>query len=655
MTIIHTVKQHIDTARGRLDALKSDAAAPTFDNTIMALELMDEELDRALGVFYARMGTDSTDEMQAQAQEISPMVSAFSNDVTLDEDVFQRVKALWEAHDDLGLSVEQHTMLENSWIGMVRNGAKLDADAKQALREIDAQLSTLGHQYSDNARKSAKLFELWITQTDDLDGLPETAIEAAQQAANEKGKDGQYLFTLDFPSYIPFVTYADKRDLREKMWRGFATRGLGGEYDNQDLIRQILTLRYQRAQLLGYDNHAHFVLERRMAKSLTRVEQFIHDLADAARPFAEADLADLQALATDGGVDALKPWDLAYYSEKLKQQRFQLDEEALRPYFPLNQVQDGLFAHVHKLFGMRFERDDVTEKYHPEVQIFQVYGHDDAHLGEVHADYHPRDGKRAGAWMAEIRGRGINRDGQVDLPIVNIVGNFTKPVGDKPALLTFNEVETLFHEFGHGIHQLLSKVDYPSISGTNVLWDFVELPSQVMENWLVEPETLALFAHHYETGEALPEADVAALRNARNFMAGWFYVRQMMLGALDIGWHVMDPAKIDDVVGIERELVADYALLPYEGGCTSTAFGHIFSGGYAAGYYSYAWAEVLDADAYEAFIDAGLYNPEMGAKFRDEILARGGAEHPEILYRNFRGRDADPVALLRKKGLSDAA
>ena len=650
MSIVKKVQSHIETARGRLAALKADTAEPTFDNTILALELLDEELDRELGVFYARLGTDSNDEMQAAAEEIGPLTAAFGNDITLDPEIFKRIDDLWARREGLNLSVEQATILENSWTSMVRNGAKLDEAGKAKLREIDAELSKCGPKFSDNARKSAKLYQLHITDEADLDGLPDSARAAAQQAAEAEDKAG-WLFTLDFPSYLPFMTYATNRTLREEMWRAFSSRGLGGEFDNTQLIRQILKLRHDRAQLLGYDSHADFVLERRMAKSKDRVMGFIHDLAKAARPFAEQDLEDLTALAGH----ALKPWDIAFYSEQLKQQRFNLDQEALRPYFPLDAVEQGMFTHAAKLFGVRFEPDNDTEKYHPEVRIYQVYGHDDTHLGEVHADYHPRDGKRAGAWMAEIRGRGYNRAGGIDLPIINIVGNFTKPVGAEPALLTFEEVETLFHEFGHGLHQLLSTVNYGSITGTNVLWDFVELPSQIMENWLGEAETLSLFARHYQNGEALPQVYIDAIRDSRNFMAGWFYMRQMSLGALDMGWHTGNPQGVGDVIETEKAFTGEFAVLPYEGGCVSTSFGHIFAGGYSAGYYSYAWAEVLDADAYEAFVEKGLYDAETGARFRDEILARGGAEHPEILYRNFRGRDADPQALLRKKGLKEAA
>lgn len=651
MSIVTIVKQHIQTARTRLDALREDDSVPTFDNTILALELLDEELDRELGVFYARLGTDSTDEMQEQAQEIGPLTAEFGNDITLDPAIFKRIDDLWQRRDALGLTCEQMTVLEKSWAGMVRNGAKLSDADKEKLRQIDAELSTLSPKFSDNARKSAKLFQLWIEDEADLAGLPESAIDAAREMAQAQGHDDAWLFTLDFPSYLPFMTYSDKRDLRYQVWKAFGERGLGGEHDNQELIMTILKLRHARANLLGYDTHADFVLERRMAKGKARVEQFIEELSTASRGFAEQDLADLSALAASDGIDDIKPWDMTYYSEKLKQQRFNLDEEALRPYFPLNQVQDGLFQHAKKLFGVQFKEDADADKYHDDVQVFQVYDHDGELLGEVQTDYHPRDGKRAGAWMAPVRSRSYNRAGDVDLPLVNIVCNFTKAVGGKPALLTFREVETLFHEFGHGLHQLLGRVNYPSISGTNVLWDFVELPSQVMENWLVEPECLNLFAHHYETGAVIPSDLIDALRQSQNFMAGWFYMRQMMLAALDLGWHKVAPDDIDDVVAYERQLTQDYSLLPYEGGCISTSFGHIFSGGYSAGYYSYAWAEVLDADAYEAFLEGGLYNQQIGAKFRDEILARGGAEHPEILYRNFRGRDADPKALLRKKGL----
>jgi peptidyl-dipeptidase Dcp len=647
------VKEAIKLARARFENVKNSNESPTFANTITAMDHCDTELDQVLSVFYTLLSAESTDTMRNMAQDIGPMTSEFSNDIGLDPTIFARIDDLWSRRDDLGLNNDEMMVLEKSWLGFTRNGAKLSDADKDKLREIDSQLSKLSPQFSDNSRLSANAFELVVTNENNLAGLPDNAKTAARETADAKGHDNAWCFTLEYPSYIPFMTYADDRTLREQVWRAFSARAFGDDHDNQDAIKQIVSLRIQRAQLLGYDTHADYVLERRMAENFDNVDTFLTKLETSARPAAVKDLNDITAYAHKNGFDGdLKPWDMTYWSEKLKKAEYDFDEEELRPYFPLQACIDGAFAHAEKLFGVRCTPVDDIPTYHGDVTTYEVKDLDGTMRGLLYADFHPRAGKRQGAWQGTIRDRDTAENGDVELPLVSIVMNFTKPTKDTPALLTFDEVETLFHEFGHALHSLLTDINHGAISGTSVFWDFVELPSQLMENWLTEPETLNMFAKHYETGETIPTELIEKLRASRNFMKGWQLFRQVSLCRLDMAWHTLDSADgIDDVINFEREAVDEYTLLPYEGGCTSCSFGHIFAGGYSAGYYSYLWAQVLDADAFEAFTENGLYDEETGQKFRHEVLAKGGSRPPLELYRNFRGRDADPDALLRRDGL----
>lgn len=647
------IKQAIEIARKRVEDIKSNPEEPTFENTILALEHCDEELEKVLSVFYTLLGANSTDEMQEMAQEIGPLTSAFSNDIGLDPVIFQRIDTLWQNRDNLGLSDEEMVVLEKSWIGFARNGAKLNDADKEKLRKIDEELSKLSPKFSDNARQAAKAFELLITDKDDLAGIPENAVTAAKEAAEEKNIANGWLFTLDYPSYIPFITYADNRELREKIWRAFSSRAFGGEFDNSDIVKETVKLRNERAKLLGYKSHADYVLERRMAENLDTVQAFLDKLEKAARPAAQRELDMIKEFAADKGFnDNLKPWDIAYWSEKLKKDKFDFDAEALRPYFPIDSVIDGLFKHSEKLFGVKLTTLDSLPVYADDVRTYKVEDSDGTLRGLLYADFHPRGGKRQGAWQGTIRDRGQNPEKRVDLPIVSIVMNFTKPTKDAPSLLTLDEVETLFHEFGHALHSLLTDINHSSISGTSVYWDFVELPSQLMENWLGEEETLNMFARHYKTGETIPAELIKRMKAAQNFMKGWQMMRQVAFCKLDMAWHSHPaPETITDVLAFERQTTDQYALIPYEDGCMSTSFGHLFAGGYSSGYYSYLWAQVLDADAFEAFIESGLYNEETGRKLRKEILAKGGSAHPMVLYKNFRGREPDPDALLRRDGL----
>lgn len=647
------VEAGIEEARANIEAIKNNPDEPDFENTIVALENASETLGQVTSVFYNQLSAMGGDELHELAEKIGPVSAAFSSDVMLDEALFARVKAVHDKMDTLGLTAEQTMLLEDSYKDFVRSGALLDEDKKARLREISQEMSTLSPSFMNNVSKSSEAFELVIEDESDLAGLPDTAIDSAAHAAAEKGYDGKWLFTLDYPSFGPFLQYADNRELREKIWRAFSNRAYGDDWDNCDNILKIVALRHERANLLGYDTHAHYVLERRMAETPQAVFDFLNQMKDAYKPAAEKDLKDLQDFAKEHGLeDDLKQWDIGYYAEKLKQKLFNFSSEDFRPYLQLDKVLDGCFTHFSKLFGLRFEQSSKYPTWHEDVKTFDLYNaDDDSFVGTLYADFHPRTGKKPGAWMTSYRAQGLF-NGKVERPVTAIVCNFTKPTGDKPSLITHGELTTLFHEMGHAIHGLLSKVTYRSLSGTNVLWDFVELPSQVQENWCYEKETLDMFAAHYETGEKIPEELIEKLRASMTFMVGWGGLRQNALATLDMAWHSQDPSGITDVAAFEDEATKDVSLFARAAGPVSSSFSHIFAGGYSSGYYSYKWAEVLDADTFEFFLEKGLYDQDVAQKYKDEILTRGGSQHPSILYRNFRGRDADPKALLRREGLA---
>lgn len=647
------VEAAIEEARANIDAIKTSGDAPTFENTIVALETASETLGQVTSVFYNQLSAAGSDKLHELAEQIGPICAAFSNDIGLDPDIFARVKAVYDARESLDLNTEEQTLLRDCYKGFVRSGALLDDAAKAKYREISAELSKRGPSFMNNATKSAEAFELVIEDEAELTGVPKNAIAAAQQTAQKKGYAGKWLFNLDYPSYIPFVQYADHRAHRETMWRAFGNRAWGDEYDNSDNILNIVRLKHEKAQLLGYDTFADFVLEERMAENADQVLGFLDKLKDAYLPAAKEDLKRLQEFASDKGLEGdLQPWDIAYYSEKLKEKLFEFSSEELRPYLQLDKVLDGCFEHFAKLFGVRFEAANDYEVWHEDVKAFNLYkAEDDSFLGTLYADFFPRTGKKQGAWKTAYRNQGLFH-GKVERPVIAIVCNFTKPTKDTPSLLTFREVETLFHEMGHAMHALLSDVTYSSHAGTSVRWDFVELPSQIQENWCMEKETLDLFASHYETGEKIPQDLIDKMVAAKNFMVGWGGLRQVNFGYLDMGWYShKNPSEITDVAAFEDEMTKDTSLFPRLAGPMSSSFSHIFAGGYSAGYYSYKWAEVLDADAFEAFKDAGLYDQPTATKYRDEVLSKGGSQEPDVLYRNFRGRDADPDALLRREGL----
>lgn len=644
----------IAEARANIDAIIHNPDPATFDNTIVALETASETLGSVTSIFYNQLSAAGTDGLQALAEEIGPVQANFGSDIILNAELFARVKAVYDARGSLTLTTEQQTLLDDLYKNFVRGGALLDEVKKAELRKINEAMSTLGPVFANNVKKSSEAFQLWIEDEAGLAGLPPTAIESAKQEATEKGEPTKWLITLDYPSFGPFMTYSSRRDLREKIWKANSNKAFGGEFDNSANLMKIVELRHQRAQLLGYGTHAEYVLERRMAEKPERVMEFLTELRGLYKVGALKDLEALKSFAAKDGIIDLKPWDVGYYSEKLREEMYAFSSEDFRPYFPLDKVLKGTFDHFSKLFGLKFTPATDLPVWHEDVTAYDVTDvASGAFVGTLYADFYPRAGKKPGAWMTSYRDQGLFR-GKVERPVTAIVCNFTKPVGDKQSLLDHDEVLTLFHEMGHATHGLLANGVYPSQTGTNVMWDFVELPSQVQENWIYEAETLNSFAAHFETGEKIPAELIEKLRAAKNFMSGWMGLRQMGMSILDMLWHTADPSMISDIITFEDEAMKGAALFPRYGGAMSVSFNHIFAGGYSAGYYSYKWAEVLDADTFEAFLEAGLYDQATAQRYRKEVLERGGSEHPSVLYRRFRGRDADPNALLRREGLVSA-
>jgi len=646
------ISKLIEETKAEIDAITSNTEAPTFKNTVEALENTGEKLDRATSIFFNLNSAETNDEIQKLAQEISPLLTEFSNDMLLNEKLFERLKTVYDQKSSLNLSEEQQMLLDKKYKAFSRNGANLSEEKKKELRKIDTELSKLSLSFGENVLAETNKFELHITNEKDLSGLPEGVIEAAAQTAEEKGKEG-WVFTLDYPSYVPFLTYADNRELRKKMAIAFGAKGFhNDELDNQKNVLLIATLRHKRASLLGYESHAHFVLEERMAETPEKVKSFLHELLAKAKPAAQKEFDELTAFAKElDGIDHLEKWDGAYYSEKLKQKLFNLDDEKLKPYFELKNVINGVFTVAQKLYGLHFEEVQNIDKYHPDVKTYEVKD-DEGELAAIfYADFHPRAGKRNGAWMTSYKPQQIKGDTNYR-PHISIVCNFTKPTASKPSLLTFNEVTTLFHEFGHALHGMLANTHYPSLSGTSVYWDFVELPSQILENWCYEKETLELFAKHYKTEELIPMEYVEKIKDSATFLEGMATLRQLSFGMLDMAWHGSDPTNVKDVKSFEIAAFEDTQLYPdVKENCMSTSFSHIFQGGYSAGYYSYKWAEVLDADAFALFKQEGIFNKKIADKFKGFVLSQGGTLDPMALYIKFRGQEPDPEALLKRAGL----
>ena len=645
-------KEAIKMAKKEIDTIVNSPEKPSFENTIEALDFSGEQLDRISSIFFNLNSAETNEEIQKIAQEVSPLLSEFSNDITLNDHLFKRVNTVYNSKSELNLTTEQTTLLDKKYKSFSRNGANLPEDKKTQLREIDKSLSTLKLKFGENVLAETNKFEMLITDEADLSGLPEGTKEAAKQLAESKDKTG-WLFTLDYPSYIPFITYADNRELRKKLSLAAGAKAFKGDaLDNQANVLQIVNLRHERANLIGYKTHAHFVLEERMAETPETVLKFSNELLEKAKPAAKREFKILENFAKSlDNINRLEKWDGAYYSEKLKQKLFSLDDELLKPYFKLENVIDGAFTVANKLFDLNFEEIDTIDKYHEDVLTYKVTDSKGDFISIFYADFFPRSGKRNGAWMTSYKPQYI-KNGVNSRPHISIVCNFTKSTKTKPSLLTFNEVTTLFHEFGHALHGMLANTTYPSLSGTSVFWDFVELPSQVLENWCYEKEALKLFATHYETGEVIPMSLVKKIKESATFHEGMQTLRQLSFGLLDMSWHGQDPTSIKSVKTYEDGIFKNTSLYPEtKETCMSTSFSHIFQGGYASGYYSYKWAEVLDADAFEYFKQEGIFNKKVADKFKDNVLSQGGTENPMTLYKRFRGQEPKPEALLKRAGL----
>ncbi|MGV0996434.1 M3 family metallopeptidase [Empedobacter falsenii] len=643
--------QAIEEAKAEIDAITANPEAPTFANTIEAMELSGEKLGRISSIFFNLNSAETNDEIQKIAQEVSPLLSEFGNDVRLNQDLFERIKIVYNQKDSLNLTDEQAYLLEKKYKGFSRNGANLNEEDKNKLREIDKQLSMLSLQFGQNVLAETNAYELIITDENDLKGLPQYAIDQAKADAEQKNHEG-WLITLQAPSYIPFMQYAENRELREKLFRANGVKAYqNNEFNNEENVKNIVKLRHERAKILGYKTHADYVLEERMAKKPTTVLDFLNDLLTKAKPFAEKEIEELTAFAKEtDGIDTLQRWDHAYYAEKLKQKKFSLSDEELKPYFQLENVIEGAFDVATKLYGITFKEIHKIDKYNDEVTTYEVLDKNGAFLSLLYADFFPRAGKRPGAWMTSYR-EASNVNGNTKRPHISIVCNFTKPTKDTPSLLTFQEVTTLFHEFGHALHGMLPNTTYESLSGTNVYWDFVELPSQFYENFCYEPEALKLFAKHYQTGEIIPQELIEKVKASSSFMEGYQTVRQLSFGLLDIAYHANDLAEINDLQQFEKETFKQTELYPeIDKNMMSTSFSHIFQGGYSSGYYSYKWAEVLDADAFAFFQETGIFNPETAQKFY-KLLSSGGTVEPMKLYEEFRGHKPTADALLKRAGL----
>nr|WP_087880511.1 M3 family metallopeptidase [Parabacteroides sp. Marseille-P3160] len=635
-------------------AIADNPQPPTFQNTVVTLERSGKLLDRVASAFFNVLGAEANNELMEISQRVSPKLSESSNNIYLNEKLFARVKAVYDQRESLNLDVEDARLLKKTFEAFADRGANLSPADKETYRRLSTELSRLTLTFDQNALKDKNRYELLLTDEKELTGLPESFCEAARQRAKEKGKEG-WLFDLSAPSYVPFMKYAENRTLREKLYKDYMSVGnKGDEFDNKENVRQIANTRLAIAQLLGYKDYASYELKDKMAKNSDNVYRLLNQLLDAYKPVAinECHMLEGFAIGTEQTDFRLMPWDWNYYAEKLKALRFQVDDEMTRPYFSLENVKKGVFGLATELYGITFKENKKIPVYHPEVQTYEVYDADGKFLSILYTDFFPRDGKQSGAWMNGVKPQYKTEKGEDSRPQIIIVMNFTRPTGAKPSLLTYDEAETFLHEFGHALHGMLAKGTYASLSGTNVDQDFVELPSQIMENWLAEKEFLDRIAIHYETGEKIPTELVQKLVNASNYNAGYLCCRQVSFGLLDMAWYTRTKPFEGDVEAFEKAAWKAAAILPdVPGALMSTSFGHIFSGGYAAGYYGYKWAEVLDADAFAAFKEAGIFNKEVARRFREQILSKGGTEEPDVLYRRFRGKEPSIDALLIRNGI----
>lgn len=634
-----------------INKIIEDTDEPSFENVI--LPETDWLLSRATTVFFNLTSAHTNDDMDELAQKITPLLTAHTNRITLNEKLFRKIKYVYEHQD--GLDAQQKRLTEKVYSGFERNGANLSDEDKKEFARITTELSTLTLDFSQKLLKEMNAFKLNVTEKDQLEGLPERQLEAAEMAAKESGQEG-WLFTLHAPSYIPFITYADNRELRKQMYMARNTLcHKGNEFDNSKTVARIVALRTQKAQLLGYSTYAQYALSRRMAQDTQHVYDLLDTLLDACLPTAQEQVKEVEELAkeTEGNDFILQPWDFAYYSHKLKVKRFNVDEEQLRPYFPLAQVQEGIFSLAQTLYGISFKANDQIPVFHPDVKAYEVTDHDGSFLAVLYTDFFPRSSKQGGAWMTSYQEQYIENDGTDIRPHVSLTANFTPPTKDKPSLLSLDEVETFLHEFGHCLHGIFSNVRYRGLSGTNVWWDFVELPSQIMENFATEPKFLHTFARHYDTGAPIPDELVDRIVQSRKFQAAYNCIRQISFGLLDMGFYTRQQPIDEPVEQFEQKMMQRTRLLPHpQGCCMAVQFSHIMSGGYAAGYYSYKWAEVLDADAFSVFREAGIFDKETAQRFRNCILSKGDTEPPMVLYRCFRGKDPQVDALLERTGVT---
>lgn len=637
----------IACSRAEIEAIVTNPAKPTFGNTILALERNGELLNKVSGVFYNLMGTDATPEMQEVAQRIQPKLTELSNDVSLNAELFARVKAVYD-NPPMFMSTAEEKLLEDTYQGFARSGAALSEEDKELYRQYSGELAALTLQFGQNALKATNAFSLNITDKRQVAELPDFVKEAMAAEAKSRGQQG-WTVTLQAPSYIPFMTYSSNRQLKEQLYRAYNSRALGGEFDNTEVIRGIVNTRLKLANLLGYETYADFTLERRMAETTETVENFLEELLTATRERADEEVRTIAEYAASQGFEGqLMPWDWAYYTEKYKDEKYALSDEVVKPYFKLENVKKGVFMLANKLYGLTFTETTEIEGYHPETTVYEVTDETGRHMAVLYLDFHPRSTKRAGAWMTDFRGSKIV-DGVETRPLVSLVMNFSKPTESKPALLTYDEVETFLHEFGHGLHGMLGEGEFGSQTGTSVYRDFVELPSQIMENWATEKEFLDMWAAHYETGEPMPAEIVERIVAAQNYLAAYANVRQLSFGMSDMAWHTLTEPFEGDVAAFEKAAMEPTQVMPFvDGTAMGPAFTHIFSGGYAAGYYGYKWAEVLEADAFSMFKEQGIFNREVADKFREHILSKGGTEHPMKLYEAFRGHKPATQALIDK-------
>lgn len=647
------IKAGIAKAYKEIDRIVDNTDKPTFENTIVALENSGSDLDRTLNVFYPLLSADSDEEMMQISLEASQLLSEYSTAIALNEKLWQRIRYVYDNKDKYNLDAEDSMLLQESYEGFARNGALLEGDDREEYRKLSARISELTTLFGQNVLKELNTYEIYLGE-EDISGLPENLIEEASAAAKAKGRDEEYLFTLAQPTYMPFMKYSDKRELREKMWRLYTGRNINGEFSNIDILKEIAETRYRIAKLLGYPTAADYILERTMAKTPSRVYELLDRLRDAYRPAEVKEIDEITRFASEfeGKSIELKPWDYSYYANKLKEHKFAYSEEELRPYFKLENVIDGVFGLATRLYGLQFKERNDIDVYHPDVKVFEVDDADGSYLGILYTDFFPRDTKRPGAWMTEFKSEWKEPDGKSSRPHISIVMNFTKPTATKPSLLTPYEVSTFLHEFGHALHGLLADTRYKSLSGTNVRRDFVELPSQFNENFLNEKEFLDSFARHYETGEAIPQSLIDRMKSASQFGAAYACLRQLNFGYLDMAFHTVT-GPIESVAEFEKAAGESVMIFhPEDNSLVAPQFSHIFAGGYAAGYYSYKWAEVLDADAFAKFKADGIFNRDTAMSFRHNILERGGTEEPDKLYRRFRGKEPSIDALLRRDGIN---